>query len=68
MNGNSSWGIQAESGASYTSFGAKDPWDTVGEQADAPTYDGGFVFDVDSGVDWGRYLRVLDPCVSEGIC
>ena len=68
MNGNSSWGIQAESGASYTSFGAKDPWDTVGEQAGAPPYSGGFVFDVDKGIDWGRYLRVLDPCVSKGTC
>ena len=68
MNGNSSWGIQAESGASYTSFGVKDPWDTVGERANAPTYNGGFVFDIDDGVDWDRYLRVLDPCVSQGSC
>jgi len=68
MNGNSSWGIQAESGASYTSFGQKDPWDTVGERAGAPAYNGGYVFDIASGVDWGRYLRVLDPCVSQGSC
>jgi hypothetical protein len=68
MGGNSSWGIQAESGSSYTSFGAKDPWDTVGEQAKAPAWNTGYVFDVGSGVDWTRYLRVLDPCVSQGTC
>src|SRR5215207_3135690 len=68
MGGNSSWGIQAESGSSYTSFGATDPWDTVGEQAKAPAWNTGYVFDVGSGVDWTRYLRVLDPCVSQGTC
>jgi hypothetical protein len=68
MNGNGAWAIQPESGASYTSFGATDPWETVGKQADAPSWNGSYVFDVNSGVDWARYLRVLDPCVSQGTC
>jgi hypothetical protein len=68
MNGNGAWGIQPESGASYTSFGAGDPWGTVGRQANVPTFEGAQVFDLDTGVDWARYLRVVAPCVSRGGC
>ena len=68
MNGNSSWSLQAESGASYTSFGATDPWEKVGRRSGVPSDSGGYYFDFGSGVNWSRYLRVLHPCVSRGSC
>ncbi len=68
MGGNSSWGVQAESGESFTSFGMEDPWDRLGAQVGAPAWKGGYVFDVNSGVDWSRYLKVVDPCVSQRTC
>lgn len=68
INGNSSWGIAPESGASYTSFGVRDPWRTVAERAGVRRDREGYFLDVDSGVDWARYLKVLDPCVSRGDC
>ena len=68
MNGNGSWGLQAESGASYTSFGVKDPWAKLGARVGVPSDGGGYYFDLNDGVDWSRYLRVLHPCVSRGSC
>lgn len=66
--GNAAWGLVAESGSSYTSFGVPDPWVAVAEEARLSPFDGGrYAFDVASGVDWSR-LRVLDPCVSQGTC
>ena len=68
MNNNSSWGLQGESGSSYTSFGATDPWVTFAHDAGLlPNPDGRYVLDIGTGVDWSR-LRVLDPCVSQGTC
>jgi hypothetical protein len=68
MNGNGAWAIHPESGASYTSFGAPDPWAKVAKRVQVPAFAGAYLFDIDSGVDWGRYLRVLAPCVSRGKC
>ncbi len=65
--GNAAWGIQGESGSSYTSFDAADPWRTFAESVGASRSDGGYAFDIAAGVDWTR-LRVVAPCVSEGTC
>ena len=59
MNNNSSWGLQGESGSSYTSFGAADPWAAIAGGMDG--------LDIGSGVDWSRF-RVVHPCVSQGTC
>ena len=59
MNNHSSWGLQGESGSSYTSFGAIDPWATIAGGMDG--------LDIGSGVDWSRF-RVVHPCVSQGTC
>ena len=68
MNNNSSWGLQGESGSSYTSFGAIDPWTAVAQTSGVAGSPGsGYWFDVGSGVDWSR-LRVVHPCVSSGTC
>jgi hypothetical protein len=64
--GNAAWGLIAESGSGFTSYGQKDPWAVFASR----------VVDQDSrpyalpitGVDWARHLKVLDPCVSRGRC
>jgi hypothetical protein len=66
--GDAAWGIQAESGATYTSFGVPDPWERIAVEADADRYDDGYVLSLADGVDWRRHLHVLDPCVSRGRC
>ena len=66
--GHASWGIQAESEQSYASFGRTSYWRTLGAASGLGTYSGGYVFDIQSGVDWAGHLHVLDPCVSQGTC
>jgi hypothetical protein len=71
--GGGSWGIQMESGSTFTSFGVPDPlvafaqangwipWQTVsGETV--------WVGRLNADVDWGRYLRVIAPCVTRQTC
>lgn len=66
--GSGSWAIQAESGASYTSFGDEDPLVSFARSQNVPTYNGRHVFNMADGVDWQRYLRVVDPCVTNHTC
>jgi hypothetical protein len=66
--GSSSWAIQPESGQTYTSFGREDKMVEFARTANVPVYDGLHIFNVANGVDWARYLRVVDPCVSQGTC
>jgi hypothetical protein len=66
--GGAAWGIQAESGATYTSFGVPDPWERIAAAADAARYGDGYVLPLANRVDWRRHLHVLDPCVSRGGC
>ena len=39
----------------------------LGESLGLPLYQGDYVFDVESGVDWSK-LAVVDPCISRGRC
>ncbi len=61
--GGSSWGVQIESGTSYTSFGETDPWVTFAKQAGVPTYQSSYglqyVFKWSQAVDWGSLLRTV---------
>ena len=66
--GGGTWGVETESSATYTSFGVQDPIVTYAQQAGVPTWNGDYVFDMKSGVDWAQYLRVVDPCVAQGAC
>ena len=67
--GGSPMDLQFESGSGYTSFGYADPMASFAEQAGIPRSSGGrYYFDLASGVDWARYLRVIDPCVAKGTC
>ena len=66
--GNVSWGLQTVSGSTYTSFGKPDPMVGVAEGLRLRRSGGSYYLDMDSGVDWGRHLRVVDPCVAQGSC
>jgi hypothetical protein len=62
-------GLQVESSATYTSFGTPDPLLAWAQTAPGVTmWNGNWVLDIASGVDWARYLRVVDPCVAQGTC
>lgn len=66
--GSGSSAIQAESGATYTSFGYEDRLVTFAKsQPGVSRYKGRYIFDIAEGVDWSR-LRVIDPCVARGSC
>ena len=61
-----SFGLQFESGTTYTAMGHADKmaeWAAKQGFTGRPSYLG-----LGNVVDWGRYLRVLDPCVSRGSC
>jgi hypothetical protein len=66
--GGGSWGVQAESGATYTSFGFEDRLVTFAKAARVPIYNGRYVFNLRDGVDYAGRLRVIDPCVSQRTC
>jgi hypothetical protein len=66
--GSGGWGIQMESGATYTSFGRPDALAMFAREVGAPAWDGNRVFDIGSGVDWRARLRVIDPCEARGDC
>ena len=63
-----SFGLVAESDIQYRSLGYAGRFAEFARQIGVGTYNGAYVFAVDGGVDWGRYLRVVDPCVSQGGC
>jgi hypothetical protein len=66
--GGAAWGLQFESGSSYTSFGREDPIAAFGRKAGISEWNGMYVFNVHDGVDWSRGLRLVQPCVSSGSC
>jgi hypothetical protein len=68
--GNEAFGLQLESGSTYTSFGVPDPMATFAAQQSAgvSNWNGKWYFDLASGVDWAQRLRVLDPCVARATC
>ena len=53
-----------ESGVSYTSFGYPDQLAQFARGAGVRQSGGVYYFDIASGLDWARYLRVIDPAVS----
>lgn len=63
--GGSGFAFQFESGATYTSFGHTDPLvsfsQSVGIKAGTGSWAGTYAYNMSSGVDWARYLRVTAP-------
>jgi hypothetical protein len=66
--GGGGFGLQFESGSTYTSFGQPDAMVTFAAQNGVPLYQGKYVFDLKTGVDYASRLRVLDPCSAQGTC
>nr|MDQ5808996.1 NUDIX domain-containing protein [Actinomycetota bacterium] len=62
------WGVSFESGSTYTSFGVEDEMVRFARENGVPFNNGHYVFNLREGVDWGRYLRVVDPCVAQATC
>jgi hypothetical protein len=59
--GGPGFGVQFESGSSYTSLGLPDPWVTFAQRNHLPTSGGRYALNLSEGVEWQRYLRVLAP-------
>jgi hypothetical protein len=54
--------------AKLTSFGVEDRLVSFAKANNLPSYNGSYVFGLADGVDWARYLRVVDPCTAQGTC
>lgn len=59
--GGSGFGFQFESSSTYTSFGWTDLLFSLSRGLGVPLWSGTYVYDMASGVEWARYLRVLVP-------
>lgn len=59
--GGPGFGLQFESGSSYTSQGLPDPWVTFGKKHDLPMWEGHYIMHLAEGVNWQQYLRVVAP-------
>ena len=67
--GGDSWAVEYESGVQYTSLGQPDKWVSLAQKVGiAKGSTGAYAFNLRDGVDYGRYLRVVDPCVTERTC
>jgi len=64
------WAIPKDTDARYRGLDRPNPWLAVAQRAGVPYYgpDMDYVFNLNNGVDWRRYLRVVAPCVSAGHC
>lgn len=65
--GGGGFGLQFESGSTYTSFGYQDAMVTFAAQNGVPLWQGKYIFDLKTGVDYSK-LRVLEPCAAQGTC
>ena len=59
--GGPGFGLLLESSAMYTSLGYADPLNAFGQSSKLPLWNGRYVLNVASGVDWALYLRVVVP-------
>jgi hypothetical protein len=65
--GGGSWGLQLESGATYTSFGRPDPLVTFARRVGLRAFGRHYVLPLAGVVDWRR-LCVIAPCVTLHRC
>jgi hypothetical protein len=65
--GGSSWGLQLESGATYTSFGRPDPLVAFARRVGLDRSGPHYVMPLSGVVDWRRF-RVIAPCVTQRTC
>ena len=65
---NNSFGLSAESDVQYRAFGHPGRYAELGRRWGIGTYKGAYVFDIDSGVNWGAHLKLVHPCVAQRAC
>jgi len=63
-----SFGLSAESDTQYRALGQAGRYAELGKKWGVGTWNGAYVFDIASSVDWSRYLKLVDPCVAAGTC
>ena len=67
--GNGSWAITQESDLTYTSFGQPNKWVDFARRVGAEQYPGyPYYLSYGDGIDWGRRLQVVSPCVAARLC
>jgi hypothetical protein len=66
--GGAAWGLQLESGSTYTSFGQRDRVAEFARNAGIGLWNGMHVFNVQAGVNWAAKLKLVAPCVSNATC
>jgi hypothetical protein len=59
--GGPGFAFELESGTTYTALGLPDPLVAFAKANGVPMWNGEYVFNMASGVEWQRYLRVLEP-------
>jgi hypothetical protein len=59
--GGPGFGFMFESSTTYTALGLPDPLVALGQANALPTWQGRYVYNIASGVEWEKYLRVLAP-------
>lgn len=59
--GGPGFGFMFESSTTYVALGLPDPLVSFAEENGLPTWEGRYVFDMASGVEWEKYLQVLVP-------
>jgi hypothetical protein len=59
--GGPGFALMFESSLSYTALGLANPFVTFAQANGVPTSGGRYVFEIGSGVEWSKYLRVLEP-------
>jgi hypothetical protein len=67
--GSGAWGLQFESGSSYTSFGQPDRLAQFAQNArGVGRWNGMHVFNLADGIDWKNRLKVIHPCETQQTC
>ena len=66
--GDLAWGIQGESGSTYTSFGKADPMVAFAKEQGVRGHNGRYHLSIREGVDWSKHLRLLAPCEAAARC
>jgi hypothetical protein len=59
--GGPGFALMFESSTSYTALGLPDPMVQFAQSNGVPSWDGHYLFNMASGVEWEKYLRVLVP-------
>ena len=59
--GGPGFALEFESSTTYTALGLPDPLVAFAAANNLPTWEGDYIFNIASGVEWAKYLRLLVP-------